>query len=257
MAPLRCGTMRMLLSALLVLGVTTAMAESPPLPRERPQPAAPSSSAEAPPLDAPSSAAESSSVEPPPPETPPRIYQVACPALLDGRVTGKAMPPIHEGQCGIQSPLALDAIGVNGRSVPLSSVITTDCGMATALPEWLDAVDAYAFATEKTRIAAIDVATSYECRNVDHAATGNLSFHAFADALDVIGFGLTDGRHISIAPGYRGTVAEGSALLRFAHDAACAHFTTVLGPDADAFHQDNLHLDLACHGKRCTARLCQ
>jgi len=256
MAPLRCGTMRMLLSALLVLGVTTAMAESPPLPRERPQPAAPSSSAEAPPLDAPSSAAESSSLEPPP-ETPPRIYQVACPALLDGRVTGKAMPPIHEGQCGIQSPLALDAIGVNGRSVPLSSVITTDCGMATALPEWLDAVDAYAFATEKTRIAAIDVATSYECRNVDHAATGNLSFHAFADALDVIGFDLTDGRHISIAPGYRGTVAEGSALLRFAHDAACAHFTTVLGPDADVFHQDNLHLDLACHGKRCTARLCQ
>jgi hypothetical protein len=32
---------------------------------------------------------------------------------------------------------------------------------------------------------------------------------------------------------------------------------TVLSPDADSFHQDNLHLDLGCHGKLCTARLCQ
>ena len=241
----------MLTSVLLVVLASTAMADSPPLPRERPQPVAAPASPEVVPPDA------SSSAEPAEPAAPPRLYQVACPALLDGRVTGKAMPPIHDGQCGIQSPLALEAIGINGRSVPLSNAITPDCGMAAALPAWLDAVDAYAFAAEKTRIAQIDVATSYECRNVDHAATGNLSFHSFADALDVIGFTLTDGRRITVANGYRGTPAEGAALLRFAHDAACAHFTTVLGPDADAFHQDNLHLDLACHGKACTTRLCQ
>ena len=37
----------------------------------------------------------------------------------------------------------------------------------------------------------------------------------------------------------------------------CARFMTVLGPDADAEPQDNMHVDLACHGKSCVSRLCQ
>ena len=31
----------------------------------------------------------------------------------------------------------------------------------------------------------------------------------------------------------------------------------LLGPDADSFHQNNMHLDLACHGKMCVTRLCE
>lgn len=72
-----------------------------------------------------------------------------------------------------------------------------------------------------------------------------------------MGFELGDGRTIRIAPGWNGTTEEGRDILHFARDTACGHFTTVLGPDADAFHQDNLHLDLACHGKACSVRLCQ
>jgi hypothetical protein len=101
------------------------------------------------------------------------------------------------------------------------------------------------------------MSTSYDCRNVDHEKTGNLSFHAFADALDLMGFTLADGRTVSIAPGYDGTAEQGHDILHFAHDAACTHFMTVLGPDADAFHQDNMHIDLGCHGKLCSARLCE
>jgi hypothetical protein len=112
-------------------------------------------------------------------------------------------------------------------------------------------------AHDKTRIKTINFGTSYSCRNVDNAKVGNLSFHAFADALDLIGFTLEDGRTISIAPGFRGTPAEGSQILHFARDAACTHFMTVLSPDADAYHQDNMHIDLGCHGKMCTTRLCQ
>lgn len=189
--------------------------------------------------------------------TPPRDYQTACPAVLSGRVSAEVLPPIHEGQCGLQSPLALTALTVNGREVELSSIATTDCGMATALPEWLSEVDSYATAREKTRIETVLVSTSYECRNVNHAKGGDLSFHAFGDALDIMGFVLEDGRTVSIAPDWNGTVREGRDILHFARDAACGHFTTVLGPDADAFHQDNVHLDLACHGKACSVRLCQ
>ena len=176
---------------------------------------------------------------------------------MNGEVTGKAIPPIHEGQCGLQSPLSIEAVSANGRSIPLNAPVITDCGMATAFPAWVAEVDSYLKAHDKTQIKTINLSTNYQCRNVDNAKVGNLSFHAFADALDVMGFTLADGRTISISPGYKGTPEQGSQILHFAHDSACTHFMTVLGPDADSFHQDNMHLDLACHGKMCTARLCQ
>ena len=112
-------------------------------------------------------------------------------------------------------------------------------------------------AHDKTSIKTIDFSTNYECRNVDHEKTGNLSFHAFADALDFIGLTLADGRKIDIKSGWSGTPAEGSQILHFARDSACTHFMTVLGPEADSFHQDNMHIDLACHGHMCTSRLCE
>ena len=191
------------------------------------------------------------------PAAPPREYQVACPAVLNGEVTATALPPIEEGQCGLQSPLSLEAVMANGRSVPLNAPVTTDCGMATALPGWVADVDRWLMATEDTRIETVNVGTNYACRNVNNGRSGNLSFHAFGDALDVIGFTLEDGRTITVLTGWPGTVEQGSRIIRFAHDAACTHFTTVLGPAANELHRDHLHLDLGCHGQRCTARLCE
>jgi hypothetical protein len=281
---------RALLIALLLVPPAVAMAANNiPLPRERPaataakdavplpreRPAQMESSSEAPkassseaPSSSSSASAETSSAssseppasssEPPAePAAPPRDYQVACPAVMEGKVTAKSLPPIHEGQCGIQSPLAVSAISANGRSIPLNATVTTDCGMASAFPDWIAEVDSYLFAHDKTRIKRIELSTNYECRNVDHAKTGNLSFHSFADALDVMGFVLEDGRSIAIDPGFNGTPEQGRDILHFARDAACTHFMTVLSPDADSFHQNNMHLDLACHGKMCTTRLCQ
>lgn len=240
-----------------------------PLPRERPaameasssEPEASSSSAEpGSSVEPDSSSSSASSSEPssePPPPPKPRDYQVACPAVMAGEVSAKSLPPMHEGQCGIQSPLSVEAVSANGRSIPLNAPVITDCGMATALPAWIAEVDSYLLAHDKTQIETINLSTNYACRNVDNAKTGNLSFHAFADALDVIGFTLKDGRTISIAPGYNGTPEQGREILHFARDAACTHFMTVLGPEADSFHQDNMHIDLACHGKSCTSRLCE
>ena len=246
---------------------------SVPVPRERPSQldvssssAEPTSSAQ-PPLEAPSSleppssemsspsAASSSSEAPPPP--PPRDYQVACPSVMSGQVTAKPLSPIHDGQCGLTSPLSLEAVEANGRLVPLNAPVVTDCGMASALPGWLSAVDSYAFAHEKTHITTLNLGTGYDCRNVDHEAVGNLSFHSFGDAVDVVGFSLEDGRKVAIAPGFNGTSEQGHDILHYARDAACSSFMTVISPDGDAYHQDNMHLDLACHGKSCMTRLCQ
>jgi len=234
-----------------------ATADGPQLPRPRPDPSAPT----APPEEAPAPPVPSMVTPPEPkveePSAPPRDYQVACPAVLNGEVTATSLPPIHENMCGLQSPLSLEAVTANGRSVPLNAPVTTDCGMATALPGWIADVDRWLVATEKTRIEKINVGTNYACRNVNNAKDGNLSFHAFGDALDVIGFTLEDGRTIAVETAWPGTVEQGSRIIRFAHDAACTHFTTVLGPEANELHRDHLHIDLGCHGQRCVARLCE
>jgi hypothetical protein len=233
-----------------------------PLPRPRPAPqsspipeALPSTLPLPAPEEPPVTNLPAPVVEEPPP--PPRDYQVACPAVMNGQAVATALPPIQEGLCGLQSPLSLDAVSANGRTVPLNAPVITDCGIATALPQWIADVDTYVLARENTRIERVLVGTSYACRNVDNARVGNLSFHAFGDALDVVGFELADGRTVTVEKGWLGTEVEGSRIVRFAHDAACTHFTTVLGPEANAQHHDHLHIDLGCHGSRCTARLCE
>lgn len=186
-----------------------------------------------------------------------RVYQTACPALQMGAVEGHALPPISEGSCGERSPLAVTGVLVNGRMVPLSSEARLTCAMATTLPDWANRVDAYATTIEKSRIETIVVGTSYQCRERRTGSeTTDLSEHAFANGLDVTGFALADGRMVSVEQGW-GAKDGGEVLLRFAHDAACTAFMTVLGPDANALHRDHLHLDQGCHGKACMTRLCQ
>ena len=195
--------------------------------------------------------------EPEKPAVPERVFQTACPAMLEGQVEATALPPISEGQCKAQSPLSVSGVLVNGRMVPFNAEAVTDCGMASALPGWISDVDGYVQAHDNTRVESVIVGTGYMCRNVNNAAEGNLSFHAFADALDVVGFKLEDGRTVTVEEGWTGTEAQGSQIIKFAHDAACGHFTTTLGPEANAQHHDHIHVDLGCHGKTCTARLCE
>jgi hypothetical protein len=95
------------------------------------------------------------------------------------------------------------------------------------------------------------------CRNRNNAAAGFTSEHGFANAVDVTGFTLADGRTIAVEGDWLPATAPEGRLLRLAHDAACAGFTTVLGPEANAEHRDHLHLDLGCHGASCTARICE
>ncbi|MBN9317616.1 MAG: extensin family protein [Devosia sp.] len=249
-------------SATGLAGITPAPPEPPivPLPRHRPAaPTAPAAGAErqgeryGPPTNP--DARSTGSTEPP---APTRIYQTACPAVLLGRIEAEALPPIREnGQCGTPSPLSVTGVVANGRMVPVSGGVQTDCGVASALPGWIESIDGYLLARDNTRIAEVLVGTSYMCRNVNNAGEGKLSFHAFADALDVVGFRLEDGRTVTVEAGWADALSAEGRLLRFAHDSACAHFTTVLGPEANALHRDHLHVDLGCHGKACTARLCE
>ena len=199
---------------------------------------------------------------PPEPEVvaepePERIYQVACPAVLAGLVEAKIAPPLSEGICGEQSPLVVTGVLVRGRMLPLSFPITTNCQMASALPGWLETVDGYASSMLESPMAAVNTGTSYMCRNRNNAESGFTSEHGFANAVDVTGFTLEDGRTIGVEEQWLPATDPEGRLLRLAHDAACGDFTTVLGPEANAEHHDHLHLDLGCHGQSCTAQICE
>ena len=187
----------------------------------------------------------------------PRVYQTACPAVIAGQVEAKALPPISERMCGEQSPLSVTGVLVNGRMVPLSIPVTVGCPMATQLPVWASAVDSYLFPVEKTRIKSLDIGGSYECRERNVVGSTDVSEHGRADAIDFNGFTFEDGRKVRVDPDYSSADPAISRFMHFAHDAACTSFTTVLGPDANADHHDHFHLDLGCHGKTCTYRLCE
>lgn len=197
-------------------------------------------------------------VAPPPPvpeDT--RIYQVACPALLSGLVIGEMLPPIEEGQCGERSPLSLTGVRVNGHEIGFSSPVTTNCAMAGAIADWVGEVDAYARGAMDSPVATLVTGTSMMCRARNGGDASAMSEHGFANALDVVGFALEDGTTVNVEAGWTAADSASGRLLRQAHGAACGRFTTVLGPDANAEHEDHLHLDLGCHGQSCTARICE
>ena len=130
-------------------------------------------------------------------------------------------------------------------------------GQASALPAWIETVDGYADAMLGSPLAGVATGTSYMCRPRNGGGKAFTSEHGFANALDISGFTLEDGRSIDVTADWLPALEPEGRLLRLAHDAACAGFTTVLGPEANAEHADHLHLDLGCHGASCTARICE
>lgn len=232
--------------ALGAAGIAQDMPSEPPLPKPRPDTLGEPARDEleiAEPADAP--AAE-------------RIYQTACPALLAGRIIGELTPPVFENQCGLQSPIAVRAVVINGREIALAGAPVTNCAMATALADWTEAVDAYAGATLGTRIETLGTGTGYQCRLRYGAENGFLSEHGRGNALDIAAIGFEDGTSLEVLDDWQRLPASpGAKFLAFAHGAACARFTTVLGPEANEDHEDHFHFDLGCHGQSCTAVICQ
>ncbi|RCS24420.1 extensin [Phyllobacterium salinisoli] len=184
-----------------------------------------------------------------------RIYQSACPALMNGEVQGTLIAPLSEGMCGERSPLSLAAIG---KENPLRFIapITTNCSMAVTLAQWAKEVRIAALKSFNAEIEAIGTGSDYQCRKVNGGSAGRTSEHAFANALDIMSFSFRNGLKTELATGWNGTPEE-KEFWRAIHKTSCDMFMTVIGPDGDAAHKTNLHLDQGCHGGSCTSRICQ
>ena len=172
----------------------------------------------------------------------------ACRALLDqAGVRYTALPVVRAGQCGYADGVRF--AGGGARRIAFSPAgLGTSCPIAAALAKWeWDVVQPAARRLFGQRVTSIDHFGSYSCRRLYGRSEGGFSEHATADAVDIAGFRLADGRRITVISDWRDTGDKGG-FLHAVRDGACDLFATTLSPDYNAAHRDHLHLDQAARG---------
>lgn len=148
--------------------------------------------------------------------------------------------------CGTERPFELSAVD-DGR-VRLKPAAMLRCPMIPQVERWIrESVGPAARYYLGSELVEITVAASYSCRPMNNVSGAKLSEHGYANALDVSGFTLANGRKITLVRGWKGAEDE-QAFLRAIRRGACEQFTTVLSPDHDRAHHDHFHVDLARHG---------
>jgi hypothetical protein len=118
------------------------------------------------------------------------------------------------------------------------------CRQAEAYAVWERHVAApAALGTFGSPLVRVEHYGTYACRRQYSAEQGRVSEHAAANAIDIAGFVLADGRRITVARDWSDEGAKG----RFLHEVrggACRIFNVTLSPDFNAAHHDHLHLDM-------------
>lgn len=177
------------------------------------------------------------------------LHGNGCRALLaDAGISFTPVPPLREGnECGFDDAVRLQAAGSADVAFHPAGV-ETSCRLAAGLALWeWNVVQPAALARFGKRVVEIDHFGSYNCRRMYGRAGQPWSEHARANAIDVAGFRLEDGRRISVAADWRDAGAKGR-FLHQVRDGGCRLFATVLSPDYNAAHHDHLHLDEAGRG---------
>jgi hypothetical protein len=163
-----------------------------------------------------------------------------CARVLAGTaMTYRPLPDEPTGaDCGL-----FDAVTIEGTASEVGPPFSLTCRAAVSLALWeKHAVTPAAERHLGSPVQRIEHFGSYACRNVYGRPNATRSRHATAEAFDVAGFVLADGRRIRVL----GDWNEDSAAARFLHDVrdgACRFFDGVLSPDHNAAHRDHLHLD--------------
>lgn len=157
--------------------------------------------------------------------------------------------------CGAESPFEMSAAD-NGR-VELRPPASLRCPMIPQIDRWVrDVVEPAARYQFRQELVGLTVLASYSCRPMNSVEGAMISEHAYANAIDIGGFTLSNGQSISVQRGWEGSERE-QAFLRSVHDGACEYFTTVLGPNYNSLHSNHFHLDLAHHGSDGLTRTCK
>jgi len=120
------------------------------------------------------------------------------------------LAPIRQGQCGTPAPISLRSIGAS--KVELQPAAVTTCRMAKALHDWVEnTLQPAAKEMLASPVKRLIGTTSYACRNRNNEVAGPISEHAFANAIDIAGFVLADGRTVTVLDGWGPSAREQSA----------------------------------------------
>ena len=218
-----------------------ATANEPPLPPPRPsEPVTAAPPAQQPPSQAPSEGA------------------AACLAKLTaaGASAETAPEPASSVEgCGIDAPVRLSSLTVQGDAVSLPDRPLLACEFAAVLADYVRLIVApLGQAMLHAKVAAIETGPGYECRTQDRIAGAKISAHAKGLAVDFVAIRMVDKRRVLVE---QQASAEEALYLHALRTAACGWFTTVLGPGSDAFHASNMHLDVARHDASGNYRICE
>ncbi|MFV0369226.1 MAG: extensin family protein [Hyphomicrobiaceae bacterium] len=142
--------------------------------------------------------------------------------------------------CGWQNAVRVSSAG--GATLSMGSLT---CEMAAGLALWITH-DVQPLAQEilGARVTRIEHMGGYACRNIigSKVLKGFRSQHATANAIDISGFKLSDGRSVRLTRDWKGNDAE-SRFLKAVHRSACQYFRIALGPEFNAAHYDHFHFD--------------
>ncbi|MEL6234798.1 MAG: extensin family protein [Pseudomonadota bacterium] len=162
-----------------------------------------------------------------------------CQALMEP-VGNAAIPDRQDSpQCHLRTGVRLTRL-----SRATLAAVETRCGIALRMWFWERDLQSAAEDLLGSPIARIAHYSSYACRTIrtPRGPSARMSQHATANAIDISGFTLTDGRQISLLHDWSGDGPE-AAFLRAAHRLGCRWFPLVLGPDYNRFHANHFHFD--------------
>lgn len=143
--------------------------------------------------------------------------------------------------CGVQNAVKLYAVS----GVKLSSPVVMECDTARAIKSWVENGMSKAVGRTGGGVNKLQVAAGYACRTRNSRPGAKISEHGKGRAIDISGFHLSNGDKISVLNHWNS--GKYGRILKKMHSSACGPFGTVLGPNADRFHKDHFHFDIAKH----------
>lgn len=157
-------------------------------------------------------------------------------ATSELRVTRLPDSTPHPG-CPVEN-----AVRIQGARVGLSSSFMATCPLAVSFVLFerhgLQPAAQAVFGQPVTRVEHVG---SFACRSI--AGSQRPSQHSYANALDMVGFRLRDGQHISVLRDWP-REDDKARFLRLVQAAACDSFNVTLGPEYNAAHRDHFHVDM-------------
>lgn len=107
-------------------------------------------------------------------------------------------PPLNPGgYCGADHPLRVE--GFDRVNIRLSRAVPMNCQMAVATERWLaEVVQPAAVREFGSPVTEVDTFGTYSCRRINNGRRGAMSEHSFANAIDISGFRLADGRRVRV-----------------------------------------------------------